>query len=89
MIDYTSIIVEDDVPSSKDPFDNFTAIYVCKLNFKYMIWNVSMCCKEFINIPHVHNIKKNVKWTSIHSNNYIYMRTDLTWLTAMEYLCHK
>ena len=34
MIDYTSIIVDDDIPSSKDPFDNFTAIYVCKLNFK-------------------------------------------------------
>jgi hypothetical protein len=34
MIDYTSIIVDGDIPSSKDPFDNFTAIYVCKLNFK-------------------------------------------------------
>jgi hypothetical protein len=46
MTDYTNIIVDGDIPSSKDPFDNFTAIYVCKLNFKYMIWNVSMCCKE-------------------------------------------
>jgi hypothetical protein len=34
MTDYTYIIVDNDIPSSKDPFDNFTAIYVCKLNFK-------------------------------------------------------
>jgi len=43
MIDYTSIIVDDDIPSSKDPFDNFTAIYVCKLNFK-----VDMECKHVL-----------------------------------------
>ena len=34
IVDSTNIRVDGSIPSSKDPFDNFTAIYVCKLNFK-------------------------------------------------------